>query len=103
MGTMDTQPEADTGSAHLLVWPTGPPTVAPRVSARTADRGQTAKATPPPCLSACQLGAVFDAMAECVILFDPDGRILAMNPAAPRLLGVDARPDFAALPHAERV
>jgi PAS domain S-box-containing protein len=51
---------------------------------------------------ASQLGAVFESMADAVIFFDPDGRLVRTNPAFRNLLAVDSRPDYDSLPLAER-
>ncbi|HEV2237204.1 MAG TPA: PAS domain-containing sensor histidine kinase [Ktedonobacterales bacterium] len=49
-----------------------------------------------------QLGAVFESMADAVIFFGPDGRLVQVNPAFRKLLGIDARLDYTSLPLAER-
>lgn len=86
--------------------PPGPP-------AQQADRMRSASAAAvAPCepadspaghLAAHQLGAVFAAMADGVIISDRDGHTRRMNPAARRLLALDARPDYESLPLTEQL
>jgi signal transduction histidine kinase/GAF domain-containing protein len=50
-----------------------------------------------------QLDRIFEAAADGLVVWDAKGNIVRMNPAARRLMGLDAAPpDFAQLPIAER-
>jgi signal transduction histidine kinase len=52
---------------------------------------------------ASELQAVFEAMTEGIAVYDLDGRLVRMNGALRRLLGVDARPEYVSLPLEERL
>ncbi|MGH2487308.1 MAG: PAS domain S-box protein, partial [Ktedonobacterales bacterium] len=49
-----------------------------------------------------QLRAVFDAMTDGVAMYGEDGRIVSINPAMRRMIGVDSHPEYEALPLARR-
>ncbi len=51
-----------------------------------------------PGASASQLSAIFETMADAVLFYDQDGRVVCANPAFRMLLALDTRPDYSSLP-----